>query len=87
MQYWDLKGWNLPPYLPGQTGFIFANQPSPYPEQHFRTVTEIEARDYDPGGVTATLLRPFYRAFGHGSEAIPTYDKDSKRVTFDLVSR
>lgn len=87
MQYWDLAGWFLPPYLPGQVGFSFADDLTTYPDQHFRTVEKVPSHDFDPGEVTAALLRPLYRSFGHGAEAIPTYDMNALRLTFDLAQQ
>jgi hypothetical protein len=86
LQYWDIQGWFLAPYAPGQTGFIFADDLVPYGEQHFRTDAAVQVPGFDPGEIAATLLRPFYRSFGHGPEAIPTYDKATRRITFDLAN-
>jgi hypothetical protein len=70
MEYRNIGGCILPPYLP-DAGVM--EQPKAYPVQHFGPISESIETDFDPDGAAFELIRKFYQVFGFSQKHIPLF--------------
>jgi schlafen family protein len=72
MEYSNLRGCILYPFIPGRPGVIF-QRPSTYDQQHFEPREITLTGDWDPDTKAFELIKKFYQAFGFSASQIPLF--------------
>jgi hypothetical protein len=82
MEYYNIKGFVLPPYRPGTIGY-FSHGCEPCQEMNIKVPSVTVDKDFEPDNAVLNLVKYVYNTFGHSEDMIPFFERGTGKFIIE----